>query len=146
MIVICPTLANAGAGFGPAWLQFGRTQYQVVRPESSFLSVAPGAYLAIPLYDGQLVPLRGSQAVLRFLGTASAPVPECIRIADRHAMSNRMALFRAIGNPGEGGVVQVRLRLPELHEPCMSCRTVHFFVRVGRGTTRARPRRVTNGD
>jgi hypothetical protein len=111
-------------------VQIARSRYEVLPPESSRMTVERGRTIAIPLYDGDLVALADPNPVLRYIGTVSGPAIECIRTSAGSAASHRLALFRVIGRSSEGATLLVRLRLPELHEKCTSCRTVHFFVHV----------------
>jgi hypothetical protein len=111
-------------------VEIDRHSYRLLAPEDSRLFVAHGQLVAIPLYDGKLVSLPQANGVLRYLGVASVPALQCIHTAAGSAASHRLALFRVIGRSSEGTTVQVRLRLPALHETCTSCRIVHFFVHI----------------
>jgi hypothetical protein len=110
--------------------RIGPTEFQVLPPESSRFSVVHGQLIAVPLYDGMLRSNAEWKTVLRYLGTVTVPANECIRTAAGSAASHRLALFRVIGQRGEGATVLVGLKLPALRERCVSCRTVHFFVHI----------------
>ena len=113
-----------------AYVTASHHTYHVLAPENTRISVSQGELVAIPLYDGTLVPSREWKTVLQYVGLASAPAVQHIRTAAGSAASRRLALFRVIGAPGGGATVQVRLALPDLHETCVSCRTVHYFIHV----------------
>lgn len=129
-MIACTPIDSAPASGARDTVKIGAACYQAVPPEKARISVAPGAYVAIPLYDGTLIRPAASKPVLRYVGVASVPELRRIHTAAGDAASHRLALFRVIGAPGDGATVQVRLRLPALRERCTSCRTVHFFINV----------------
>jgi hypothetical protein len=129
-MIACASPDAAPSAPVAAFVRIGHGRYEVVPPETTRISVARGGYVAIPLYDGNLESLAASETALRYLGVASVPRLECVRTAAGRAASHRVALFRAIGRPGDRATVLVRLTLPGLREACASCRTVHFFVRM----------------
>jgi hypothetical protein len=94
------------------------------------VEVRHGEIVAIPLYDGTLDNWADWTAVLHYVATVWTPSYQCFQLAPYVAGSHRVALFRVIGNSGQHTFVPVRLRLSAMHERCVSCRIVHFFVRV----------------
>ena len=109
----------------------GRGCY-ILRPEKD--NVIPrGAVVLVPLYDGDPCFIRKAMPDTTILGYASIPRHEITAAADipgYSAASGRAAAFRVDGPPGTRGVVLVVLKLPDLHENCISCRTVHYFYAV----------------
>jgi hypothetical protein len=68
--------------------------------------------------------------ILHYTATVTVPVVQHFRTPDGVVGSHRVALFRVTGRRGQRAIVQVMLRLPHARERCVSCRLVHFFVRV----------------
>jgi hypothetical protein len=113
------------------------SQVVVARPEVFNDNVVHvGQTLVVPLYDGKLVGLRrGLPSGLRLLGQRRIRKHDLLRDVGNRSMfggydasSERGAAFIVEG-PG-GGSINVRLRLPQLKDPCVSCRTVHFYYRA----------------
>lgn len=113
-----------------AYVSRGGHEYALVAPEASDVPVRRGSTIAIPLYDGNLAAGSNWQQTLHYLGTVSVPSYQCLKLAPYVAGSHRVALFRVIGNAGSHAFVPVELRLAQMPERCVSCRMVHFFVRV----------------
>lgn len=99
-------------------------------PETPNVPVKRGQTLTVPLYDGKLAPSEGWHSVLAYVKTVRVPSYQCFQLSPYTAGSHRVAVFRVIGQPGQNTFVPVELRLAAMHEQCVSCRMVHFFVRV----------------
>ena len=112
----------------------GDSNVVVLRPEASNVNVVTvGQTLVVPLYDGEIqTPRRYYEPGLRHVG------PRRIRKHDLFVdLGTRDAFggYDASSERGEAfiversgrGSINVTLRLPQFHEPCVSCRTVHFF-------------------
>lgn len=114
----------------PAYVYYAAQRYAAVPPETAGFRVNEGGIVAIPLYDGAIS--RGSdwRNVLRYIATVSVPSYQCYRLSPYVAGSHRVALFQVVGHPGDHAFVPVELRLSQMRERCVSCRIVHFFVRV----------------
>jgi hypothetical protein len=94
-------------------------------------TVKPGAILLISLFDGELVLDDPTEfrARLTMLGFARIP-RQTVSVGPFSASSERAAVMR-VAPAGTGGMIQVRLRLPAMHERrCTSCRTLHYFYSV----------------
>jgi hypothetical protein len=108
----------------------------IVPAERSGFAVQPGEIIGVPLYDGRIRSLGSSAPVFRHLATARLPSPVCISVgapgAWQKACSSRVAVFKVVGNDSYGGgQILVYLRLPGLREQCVSCRVVHYLVKLG---------------
>lgn len=105
----------------------------VLRPEVAKANVVTvGQTFVIPLYDGEIqTPKTYYPPGLRHVG------PRRIRKHDLFqdlgtrtafggydASSERGEAF-IVDRPGRG-IINVTLRLPQYHHPCVSCRTLHF--------------------
>ena len=116
-------------------LAFSDAQVIVAKPESPNV-VRVGQTFVIPLYDGKIAPLGyGFGQGLRFVGIRRINTHDLLRdvgsqsaFGGYDASSDRGAAFivERIG----GGSVNVTLRLPQLKDRCVSCRTVHFYYRA----------------
>jgi hypothetical protein len=105
----------------------GSTPDFVVATREHRVTVRQNAVLAFPLYDGQLA---SAGPGLRDLGTALMDAPLAISVGTHRARSARAHIFQVRGSHGTTGAVTVRLRLASLAEPCVSCRTVHYFYTI----------------
>src|ERR1700694_170859 len=112
-------------------------QVVVARPEVSNENVVHvGQTLVIPLYDGKIAPLGHGYAK----GLRRAGQLRIHRHDLRRDVGNRSIFggYDAASDRGEGfiverpgaGSINVTLRLPQLKDPCVSCRTVHFYYRT----------------
>jgi hypothetical protein len=99
----------------------------IVAAREHQVSLRRNAIVAFPLYDGKLTVI--SAPGLRDLGPAYLHSKPMVSIGGI-VRSNRAEMFAVIGHPGETGVVTVVLRLPQLGERCVSCRTVHYFYAI----------------
>jgi len=132
---LCTGLAWARPASLEATTNLSLHQTLIAAPELSGPSanvVAVGDTIIFPVYDGDVsTPLPNS---LRPLGK--------VRIANHSLLDDlhdRSAYggFDAASNVGAaylvtksgGGSLNVLLSLPQFHERCVSCRTVHFFFR-----------------
>jgi|GEM_PF-3038190 len=106
----------------------------VARPEVSNDNVVHvGQTLVIPLYDGKIAsPPSDYAQILRRVGRVRISKHDLFRDLGRRsffggydATSDRGEAF-VVERPGSGSI-NVLLRLPQLHERCVSCRTLHFF-------------------
>ncbi len=105
-------------------------RYEAIPPETANVSVTHGQIIAIPLYDGKLSGASDWRNMLRYVATISVPSYQCYRLSPYVAGSHRVALLRVVGHTGQHTFVPVELRLAQMHQQCVSCRIVHFFVRV----------------
>jgi hypothetical protein len=106
---------------------FGSTPDFVVAAREQRVTVRQNAVVAFPLYDGRLAT---AGAGLRDLGTAQMDAPLTISVGTHRARSARAQVFQVAGRHGMTGVVTIRLRLASLADPCVSCRTVHYFYTI----------------
>jgi hypothetical protein len=108
-------------------------QVVVARPEVSNANVVHvGQTLVIPLYDGQIAPLWHDAEGLRRVGQRRIHKHDLLQDLGKRtafggydASSERSEAF-IVERPGAGSI-NVTLRLPQLKERCVSCRTVHFY-------------------
>jgi hypothetical protein len=112
----------------------GDSNVVVLRPEASNANVVTvGQTLVIPLYDGTIQsPMRYYEPGLRHLGPRRIRKHDLLQdlgtraaFGGYDASSERGEAF-IVTRPGRGSI-NVTLRLPQFHEACVSCRTVHFF-------------------
>jgi hypothetical protein len=110
----------------------------IAAPERSGLFatvVTVGDTIIFPVYDGKVsTPPTSMPHNLRLLGNVHIANHNLLNdVHDRaafggfDAMSNIGAAY-LVTESGDGSL-NVLLSLPELHEHCVSCRTVHFFFR-----------------
>jgi polysaccharide biosynthesis/export protein len=105
----------------------------VARPEVSSANVVHvGQTLVIPLYDGAIATPPDGYANLRRIGGVrirkhdlSADLGGRSFFGGYDASSDRGVAF--IVERRGAGSINVLLRLPQLKERCVSCRTLHFF-------------------
>lgn len=116
----------------PAYVQIDGRHQTLVPPETPNVPVRPGQTILIPLYDGKIASYGDWRSVLRYEKAISVPPYLCFRLSPYTAGSHRAAVFRVVGYPGQKTFVPVELRLAAMRETCVSCRMLHFFVRVQR--------------
>ena len=113
---------------------WGDSNVVVLRPEESNANVVTvGQTLVIPLYDGEIqTPRHYYEPGLRHVGQRRIRKHDLLQdlgtraaFGGYDASSERGEAF-IVERPGRGSI-NVTLRLPQLHESCVSCRTVHFF-------------------
>ena len=105
----------------------------VARPEVSNANVVHvGQTLVIPLYDGTIATPPDGYANLRRIGDVRIRKHDLFDdlgsrsfFGGYDASSDRGAAF-VVESRGAGSI-NVLLRLPQLKEQCVSCRTLHFF-------------------
>ena len=106
----------------------------VLRPEAPKGNVVTvGQTFVIPLYDGEIqTPRKYYPPGLRHVGPRRIRKHDLIQdlgtrtaFGGYDASSERGEAF-IVDRPGRGSI-NVTLRLPQYHHPCVSCRTLHFF-------------------
>ncbi len=114
-------------------VEFSRIASSVVAlPETTSSNVfRVGDIMTIPLYDGAISTPQAQLSTLHYLSTVRIG-QHSIRtdigpkfFGGLNASSDRAAAYKIVA-PGRGSI-NVLLKLPDLHERCTSCRTVHFY-------------------
>jgi hypothetical protein len=134
LIALCLLLAGCG---GTATVS-GPTL--IARPEVDGVNLLQaGDTIAFPLYDGQVAYASPNlhrisnltitpHELFTDLGYSRVSPPPGMSASQWNVGSSRAVLFKAT-KPGHG-VVLVALTLPNLHQRCVSCRTLHYFFDV----------------
>ena len=102
-------------------------------PSEKRFYVTKGQGAVFPVYDGSVANAGSSHLDehpgIHYLGPMTIAT-QSIEILGAHASSTRGEAFAVTGSAGREGVVLVAMRLPNLHQECLSCRTVHYFYRI----------------
>jgi hypothetical protein len=112
----------------------------IARPEVDGVNLLRvGDRIAFPLYDGQIGYASPNlhqisnltispHELFTDLGYSRVSPPPAMPAGQWNVGSSRAVLFQAT-KPGHG-VVLVALTVPNLHQRCVSCRTLHYFFDV----------------